>query len=211
MRFLRRISVTFMVCLSTAVASAEDPGPGVSAVRRAQESVAASLQKKVAPGSEAEKQLAKEISVQLRGFLDVDELGRRALVDHWAKLKEPQRRQYLAVLRGLVEANYVRALRSNLEYQVSYLREEPKPDARRVLTEIHMLRKGREEVISVDYLLRKDGDAWRAFDVVTDGVGLIENYRAQFNRILDKEGFSALIERMRKKQAQLDAAQTSAS
>jgi phospholipid transport system substrate-binding protein len=208
---LKRSFVTFVVCLSTVAASAEESGPGVSAVRRAQESVAASLQKKVAPGSEAEKQLANEISMQLRGFLDVDELGRRALVDHWGKLKEPQRRQFLAVLRGLVEANYVRALRSNLQYQVSYLREEPKEDARRVLTEIRMLRKGREEVISVDYLLRKDGDAWRAFDVVTDGVGLIENYRAQFNRILDKEGFPALIDRMKKKQAQLDAAQATPS
>jgi phospholipid transport system substrate-binding protein len=209
---MRRGLLTCVLCLSTLIASAaEEAGPGVSAVRRAQESVAASLQKKAAPGSEAEKRLAGEISAQLRGFLDVDELGRRALVDHWGKLKEPQRRQFLGVLRGLVEANYVRALRSNLQYEVSYLREEPREDARRVLTEIRMRRKGREQVISVDYLLRKEGEAWRAFDVITDGVGLIENYRAQFNRILDKEGFPALIERMRKKQAQLDAPQPSPS
>jgi ABC-type transporter MlaC component len=30
-------------------------------------------------------------------------------------------------------------------------------------------------------------------------VGLVENYRAQFNRIIAKEGFDGLLERMRKK------------
>jgi phospholipid transport system substrate-binding protein len=198
----------FLVMLSlslTPLCAAAEPGPGVSAVRKAQDAVAALLARKVEPGSQAEKQLATEISAQLKGFLDVDELGRRALADHWGKLTQAQRRQYLGVLRTLVEANYLRALRSNLNYEVRYLREQPEGDTLRVFTEIRVRRQGREDLISVDYVLRKVGESWRAFDLVTDGVGLIENYRAQFNRILDKEGFSGLIERMRKKQADLSS------
>jgi phospholipid transport system substrate-binding protein len=204
MQFIRYGVFLFMLSLSvTSLAAAPEPGPGVTAVRKAQDAVAALLARKVEPGSEAEKQVARELNAQLKGFLDVDELGRRALSDHWGKLSQAQRSQYLTVLRSLVEANYLRALRSNLQYEVRYLREEPKDDTLRVFTEISVRRQGRDEVISVDYLLRKVGDSWRAFDLVTDGVGLIENYRAQFNRILDKEGFSGLIERMRKKQAEL--------
>jgi phospholipid transport system substrate-binding protein len=56
--------------------------------------------------------------------------------------------------------------------------------------------------MSVDYALRKQGNSWRAFDLVTDGVGLVENYRAQFNKIIAKEGVNGLLERMRKKKAQ---------
>ena len=56
--------------------------------------------------------------------------------------------------------------------------------------------------MSVDYVLRKEGDTWRAYDLVTDGVGLVENYRAQFNKIIAKEGVAGLLERMRKKKAQ---------
>jgi ABC-type transporter MlaC component len=37
--------------------------------------------------------------------------------------------------------------------------------------------------------------------VVTDGVGLVDNYRAQFNKIIAKDGMSGLIDRMRKKRA----------
>jgi phospholipid transport system substrate-binding protein len=93
-------------------------------------------------------------------------------------------------------------MRSNLSYEVSYLKEEEKDDSRWVSTEIHLERNGRPETMSVDYALRKEGDSWRAFDLITDGVGLVENYRAQFNKIIAKEGFSGLIERMRKKRAQ---------
>jgi phospholipid transport system substrate-binding protein len=35
------------------------------------------------------------------------------------------------------------------------------------------------------------------FDVVTDGVSLVRNYRNQFNRIITDHGWAELIHRMR--------------
>lgn len=186
---------------AAAPALAED-GPGVSAVRRANENVKALLEKKPEPGSPAEKRLASEISAQLKSFLDVEELGQRALGEHIKSLNAAQRKEFLQLLRDLVEANYIKAMRSNVTYDVRYLREEEQGDARLVQTELQLQRNGRPEVMSVDYRLRKEGDHWRAFDLVTDGVGLVENYRAQFNQIIAKEGVGGLLERMRKKQAQ---------
>jgi ABC-type transporter MlaC component len=37
--------------------------------------------------------------------------------------------------------------------------------------------------------------------VKTDGVGLVENYRTMFNKIMAKDGFDGLIAKMKKKQA----------
>lgn len=186
--------------LVAAPAFAED-GPGVAAVRRANQNVGELLKQKPEAGSDAEKRLVAQISTQLASFLDVDELGQRALADHWKGLNPTQRKQYLGLLRELVEANYLKAMRSNVSYEVRYLKEEEKEGARWVSTEIQMERNGRPETMSVDYGLRKQGNDWRAFDLVTDGVGLVENYRAQFNKIITKEGFSGLLERMRKKKA----------
>ena len=184
-----------------APALAED-GPGVTAVRRANDGVTRLLEKKPEPGSDAEKRLAKEISKQLESFLDVDELGQRALAGHWKDLNASQRKEYRKLLRELVEANYIKALRSNVSYEVRYLGEEEKDGDRRVSTELRLQRNGRPETMSVDYALRRQGDSWRAFDLITDGVGLVENYRAQFNKIIAKEGVNGLLERMRKKKAQ---------
>ena len=70
-----------------------------------------------------------------------------------------------------------------------------------VTTKIKTKRHGRPYSIEVDYVLVKDGDKLRAWDVKTDGVGLVENYRTQFNKIIEKEGFDGLITRMKKKQS----------
>jgi phospholipid transport system substrate-binding protein len=176
-------------------------GPGVTAVKRANEKVRALLEQKPEPGSPAEKKLAAELSTQLAGFLDIDELGQRALNQHWKTLAPAQRKEFLSLLRELVEGNYIRAMRSNLTYQVKYLEEKEQDASRVVSTELELQRNGRPETMSVDYALRKEGNDWRAFDLITDGVGLVENYRAQFNKIIAKEGMAGLLERMRKKTA----------
>jgi phospholipid transport system substrate-binding protein len=188
--------------LTLAAPAFADDGPGTVAVRRANESVTALLKQKPPPGSEAEKKLAAEISAQLKSFLDVEELGERALGEHWKSLGAAQKKQYLTLLRELVEGNYIKAMRSDSTYQVRYLKEEDKDGSRFVSTELELQRNGRPETMSVDYVLQKEGDTWRAYDLVTDGVGLVENYRAQFNKIIAKEGVNGLLDRMRKKKAQ---------
>jgi ABC-type transporter MlaC component len=37
------------------------------------------------------------------------------------------------------------------------------------------------------------------YDVITDDQSLLENYRAEFNKIINKDGFDALLKRMKKK------------
>ncbi len=44
----------------------------------------------------------------------------------------------------------------------------------------------------------KDGE-WRVYDVVIEGVSLINNYRSQFREILLKDSPEALLQTLRKK------------
>ncbi len=188
---------------SVALAQGEVPreGDGTRTVRAANESVKDLLQQKAAPGSPAEKKLAAQVTRSVRDFLDIDTLGKRALRDHWDKISAGQRRDFLENLRGLVEANYIKALRANVDYEVKYLGETPQGEQLLVKTEVVAKRNGRPRSISIDYVLTREGKAWRAFDVVTDGVGLVDNYRAQFNKIIAKDGMSGLLDRMRKKRS----------
>jgi phospholipid transport system substrate-binding protein len=138
----------------------------------------------------------------VRDFLDIDELGKRAMADQWAKLTAAQQQEFLSTLRALIEDNYVRGLRSNLTYTVDYTGESTDKAGNTVVTTtINTKRKNRTLKISVDYVLKKQGDKLKAYDVKTDGVGLVENYKTQFNKIIEKEGFTGLIARMKKKQS----------
>src|SRR5215467_14455243 len=177
-------------------------GPGTQAVRSANDTIAALLKQKVAAGSKEEKDLAAKVTTSVRGFLDIDQLGKRAMVDNWPKLSRPQQDEFLGLLRALIEDNYVRALRANLEYQVDYTGESTDKDGNVIVTtKINTKRRGRPYVIEVDYVLIKDGDRLRAWDVKTDGVGLVDNYRTMFDKIIEKDGFDGLIAKMKKKQA----------
>jgi phospholipid transport system substrate-binding protein len=177
-------------------------GPGTSAVKGANEKITALLKQKPAAGSPEEKALAGKVATSVRDFLDIDELGKRAMSEQWGKLTDAQKQEFLSTLRALIEDNYIRGLRSNLTYTVDYTSESADKDGNVVVaTTINTKRKNRAFKISVEYVLKKQGDKLKAWDVKTDGVGLVENYRTQFNKIVEKEGFSGLIARMKKKQS----------
>ncbi len=194
--------LALLACALLPAAARAGEGEGTRTVRKANDTVRELLRAKATPNSPDEKKLSAEVTRSVRHFLDIDALGKEAMRDHWGQLTAAQRTEFLRLLRGLVEANYVKALRANLDYQVRYVGEEPAGErALLVKTEIQIQRHGRPRAIAIDYRLAKDGASWRAADVVTDGVGLVENYRAQFDKIIARDGVAGLLDRMRKKRA----------
>lgn len=210
---MKRLLVAAILTASIPVAFADTPpapaktvpakaGPGTAVVKQANEAIAAQLKLKVTAGSPEEKALATKVTASVRSFLDIDQLGKRAMVDNWTKLTKAQQDEFQSLLRSLIEDNYVRGLRANVAYKVDYTGESTDADGNiLVATTVKAERKGRPFEIEIDYVLVKDGDKLRAFDIKTDGVGLVENYRTMFNKIIAKDGFAGLIAKMKKKQA----------
>ena len=60
--------------------------------------------------------------------------------------------------------------------------------------------------IPVDYSLKNKDGQWVVYDVKVEGVSLIKNYRTQFNDILRKESPDQLIDRLKAKVAEQEAA-----
>lgn len=195
------VTTTPAVVVAPAVAPAK--GAGLAAVKKANETIAKQLAQKPAAGSDAEKKLAQDVTSTVRGFLDLDELAKRAVDAHWAKMTDAQRKNYLDLLRSLLEDNYIRGMRSNLAYTVEYVGEAaaPSPTAMLVQTKINAKRKGRPYSVKVDYTVEADAKGnVHVVDIATDGVGLIANYRAQFNKIITNDGVDGLLAKMKKKQ-----------
>lgn len=200
----RRIIFVLIWALSVSALPvfAAPAGPGTAAVKNATDTITGLLKQKVTAGSKEEKELTAKVTTSVRGFIDIDALGKRAMEDQWAKLTKAQQTEFLTLLRQLIEDNYVKGLRSNLQYTVEYVGETTDKAGNIVVaTKVNTQRKGRPYSISIDYVLVKDGGKLRAFDIKTDGVGLVENYRTQFNKIIAKDGFAGLISKMKSKQA----------
>jgi phospholipid transport system substrate-binding protein len=199
---MKRVLVSVLVLLglviSGLVAHAAPRKSATEAMKDANTRLRALIAKQ-APDQPPTPELAKQITGELRDLFDIGLLTQRALVDHWDKMAPAQREELVTTLREIVEKNYLSQLRSNLEYKIDYGTEEKQGDSVLVHTIIRGKKNGRPTKIKVDYKLVTVGDQWRVYDVITEDVSILDNYRSQFNRIIAKEGVPGLLSRMKAK------------
>ena len=50
----------------------------------------------------------------------------------------------------------------------------------------------------MDYRLLADGGRWRVYDIVIEGVSLVNNYRSQFASMLQKSSFEEMTKQLKK-------------
>lgn len=147
-----------------------------------------------APSASRDRRLTR----MLTELLDYRELSRRALADHWEARSEAERDEFVSLLQQLVERSYRQNLQRTLRFEVTYEQAEPRGDEVLVRTEARSRTNRRAPPVSIDYLLRPVGNGWRVVDLtVDDGMSMVESYRRQFARIIEREGWDGLIARMR--------------
>lgn len=152
-----------------------------------------------ATSAAAQQARVQKLSHALEQLLDLQELSRRSLADHWSGLQPAQRDEFVSLLSQLVQQSYRKNLESTLNFAVRYTAESPLADGVLVRTMARSKTNRRAPEVSIDYALHRDANGFRVYDVTTDGVSLVDNYRRQFDRIIRRDGWASLIERMRKK------------
>jgi phospholipid transport system substrate-binding protein len=132
-------------------------------------------------------------------FLDFEELAHRSLAKHWDGLTPKQRTDFVKTLRELVERNYVNQIYGQPDYDLKLENESKNGNDASVTGTLHATARGKKVDMALEYKLVYKNGAWLVYDVVTDDLSLLENYRAEFNKIIAKESFDALVARMKKK------------
>ena len=116
---LMSMRVFVVVCMLPLGAWAA-PGTPMATLKSKNGEVEKVLRQKVEKGSTQEKKQKEDIKQLAANLLDYDELAKRSLAQHWAKLNPGQQKEFVSTLRELIERNYVKQLRTNLDYQVQY-------------------------------------------------------------------------------------------
>ncbi|MFO0753344.1 MAG: ABC transporter substrate-binding protein [Thermodesulfovibrionales bacterium] len=128
---------------------------------------------------------------------DFEEMAKRSLALHWAKRTAEEKKEFVSLYSDLLERTYINKIEDYSDEKILYTGESTDEEYATVKTKI-ITKKNME--VPIDYrLLRKDGK-WAVYDVVIEGVSLVNNYRTQFNAILRSGGYEELIRRMEKKQ-----------
>lgn len=196
---LRMLSVTALLLLwGTGQASAYAESP-TSAIKRTHSRINKLLGKKTKKGTPADERVKQQVKKEVNAFLDFNELARRALGRHWEARTENERTEFVDILKQLIERSYVKQLRSNLGYTIEYRKEALDGKTASVVTAVKVKKNRRTTEIVIEYKMRKTSGGWMVYDVVTDEVSIVRNYRSSFNRIIRKESYEALVKKMRKK------------
>jgi phospholipid transport system substrate-binding protein len=143
----------------------------------------------------------KQVAAVLDGMIAYDELAKRSLAAHWADLSDAQHKEFTEILRRLVQRSYEKNIKNILEYRVEYLGEEPGADGIVVHTRASSDQKPQDEAVTIDYQLMASGPTFKVVDIVTEGSSLVNNYKNQFHRIIQKDGYEVLVKRMKDKLA----------
>ncbi len=180
-------------------------GP-MSTLKRTHADIDKLLAKKAAKGSPQEAVLDDKIKARVNAFLDYQELARRSLSKHWGNRTPDEQQEFVRLLKGLIERNYVKQLRKAHGQELAYSGEKINGDKGQVTTTVEVKKKrGRKATVEITYKMKKVGADWMVYDVVTDDVSIVRNYRAQFNKIIKKKSYEHLVKKMRKKVAKLEA------
>jgi phospholipid transport system substrate-binding protein len=100
-----------------------------------------------------------------------------------------------------VQQAYERNLKKTLAFNIEYVAEEKVSDTMFVVkTKATHKTDSRQEPIQIDFrVVDKGGGKWRIDDIITEEVSLVSSYRSQFVKILKKDGYAALVKKMKEK------------
>ena len=116
----------------------------------------------------------------------------RSLAKNWDARSDQERQEFITLFKSLLENSYASKVEAYRDERINYLDEIIKGEYALVKTEV--VRKS--STIGVDYKLIQENGNWRVYDFVIEGVSMIRNYRSQFTKIIRKDSYEVLVQKL---------------
>jgi phospholipid transport system substrate-binding protein len=193
--FFTSLIVVAAVVLTGVAAQSASAGQATEAMRGTIDEVLRVLAdkdlKQPAKANERRQLLEKVVGERF----DYEEMSRRSLGASWGNLSDKEKQEFVALFQTLLVNTYADKIESYTGDGVQFLNERNEKEYAEVRTKVLT---GKTE-IPLDYRLLNKGSGWRVYDVVVDGVSLVNNYRGQFSKILRNGSYADLVDQLRKK------------
>ena len=115
---------------------------------------------------------------------------------NWNKFSAAQRQEFVDLYKGILEDAYVDKITSYTDERINYTKELQLSENSAEVQSTVVTKSGE---IPVYYRMHNKDGQWRVYDVVIEGVSLVNNYRTQFREILANNPPEYLLDTMRKK------------
>lgn len=163
-----------------------------------------------------QKGLAEDVRQQkLRAIaeshFDFAEMARSACGYHWRSFTPEQKTEFVPLFTKFIEDVYLSQIESysveKINQQINSSKIEftkqvsDAPDYSEVFSSVTL--QDRKDPVAVNYEMSRQNGEWKIYDITIDAISVIANYRNQFNRVLNNDGYDKLIALMKQKIAGL--------
>ncbi len=144
------------------------------------------------------RQRKDEILTIVSVYFNFGEMAKRALGQPWKYQAPGKRQEFVQLFKQLLFNTYINRLENYTGSKERVLYDSEKLDGDYATVKTHILYQGNNN-IEIEYRLHRDVGEWKVYDVVVEGISIVENYRSQFASILTNESFDSLLGRLRQK------------
>jgi phospholipid transport system substrate-binding protein len=158
------------------------------------------LNDKSTPLKDRQQKLRQLVSPDV---FDYTAMTRTAVGMHWKDLNSQQQQDITQAFTAFLRDSYISRIQDFSVDSVNYLGESDLGNGNtEVKTSIQQ--SGGQSPVQINYSLRKENGKWLIYDVAVDNISIAANYRNQFNRVINNQGFDALLSDLKRKQQGLE-------
>jgi len=125
---------------------------------------------------------------------DFSEMTKRSLGPHWQLLDQAEQREFVDAFTHRLLVAYGKTLRATGDEKIQFVREVREGQEASVETKV--LSPNGDQT-PIDYRLHELNGQWKVYDVLIDNVSIVNNYRAQFDRVIAKSSIQELLRLMK--------------
>ncbi len=131
----------------------------------------------------------KRIGVVINESFDFRSMSQSILATNWKRATVEERQQFVFFFSQYLEDTYRMKIEAYTNQKVEFVGETIR--GKRAIVETLIITDDVE--IPVNYKLKENDGNWFAYDVIIEGVSLVNNYRSTFSVIVKNDGMDGLL------------------
>ncbi len=134
---------------------------------------------------------------------DIAQMGQVAVGRTWGATPPDKQRELVTLFGEFSVATYASRFNGYNGERIEVVGEQPAADGR-VMVRTQIVRQG-ERPVSINYLMRRDGNTWKVVDVFLDNtISEVARRRSEFGSVIARGGMDALLQSLRERIAQIE-------
>jgi phospholipid transport system substrate-binding protein len=205
--FLFSVLLLYAAAIPTVIATAPAPADPMTVLKTGIDQVIAVFNDQRMPLDQRREKL-RSISSQ---YLDFEGMAKSVLSYHWRDLTAAQRNEFVPLFAEFIQDAYLSKMEQST---VEKIRQEAKTANVHFLKQTYfgsdyaevfstLALQDQKDPLEINFLMHQDDGQWRVYDVTVDAISLVSNYRNQFNRVINNEGYQKLLADLQAKCEQL--------